>query len=291
MSRAAVDLFREGKPEKALSLLTGKRDPESLFLTVSAFLALGRLEEAHSLFFANRDAFFELHPVQTIEADFEFRFLKREFAAAYRDIDYFNEKPYVSQEVEEKLRCLPRLVESNVAALSAESQSGDELLASLSSKDDYVALSALSRLKPREAGENALPAVRSLVLDGKRASDLRAYALLFLKAAADRQKILYKGLELIPAALPDPFKEPSRLRAIELLGAEKDVGVARLAIELLDQAVLSAYPHPYPGRGVGTAVESLLKRARRLLGAGDDGEKTPADRRLDALLDPSNAIK
>ena len=290
----AVLLLQEGKGEEALAALQGEQDTKADFLRVSAYLSLSRLSTASELFFKERDAFFDLFPKKTIEVDFELRFLAKDFSGAYGDIAYFNDKPYVSQEVEEVLRSLPRLVSSNVAALTSEGKSAAERLKDLHSEDDYVVLSALSRLDPKAKDEGLRKLVRSIAMSEERSQDLRTYALLFLKAYGDEEPLIYRRKDLetqiVPRELPDPTKEEGRLKTLALLEEEKDVGAARLAASLLESAVIASYPVPYPKEDYEGAAKALLRRALVLLGDDDSGPSGPADQELEELLSSTGAI-
>lgn len=285
----AKGLILRGKSEEAVSLLKGVEGEEARFYEVSALLSLGRLEEASALFFSHRDAFYELFPKKTIECDFELRFLKREFAKAHADIDYFSNKPYVSQEVEEVLRSLPRLVETNIEALSLPEDAEAKRLSALSSDDDYAVLAALSAFDPKKGGAALRERVRSIVKDGSRSDDLRTYALLFLKAMGDEEPISFekRGIrhEVVPSFLDDPLTEPSRLKIKELLDEGKDMAVSRLAVSLLEEAVIASYPEPYPGRGMEKeAARALEKAASALLSGSPFSPSSPEERRLNSLL-------
>ena len=290
----AVLLLQEGKGEEALAALEGEIGTKADFLRVSAYLSLSRLSSASELFFKERDAFFDLLPKKTIEVDFELRFLAKDFSGAYGDIAYFNDKPYVSQEVEEVLRSLPRLV-SNVAALTSEGKSAAERLKDLHSEDDYVVLSALSRLDPKAKDEGLRKLVRSIAMSEERSQDLRTYALLFLKAYGDEEPLVYRRKDLdtqiVPRELPDPTKEEGRLKTLALLEEEKDVGAARLAASLLESAVIASYPVPYPKEDYEGAAKALLRRALVLLGDEDSGPSGPAEQELEELLSSTGAIK
>lgn len=291
----AVLLLQEGKGDEALAALEGEEGTKADFLRVSAYLSLSRLSSASELFFRERDAFFGLFPKKTIEVDFELRFLAKDFSGAYADIAYFNDKPYVSQEVEEVLRSLPRLVSSNVAALTSEGKSASERFEDLHSSDDYVVLSALSRLDPKAQDEGLRKLVRSIAMSEERSQDLRTYALLFLKAYGDMEPLAYRRkdleIEIVPRELPDPTKEEGRLKTLALLEEEKDVGAARLAASLLESAVVASYPLPYPEGSCEEAARALMRRALVLLGDEDDGPSTPEDKRLEELLSATGAIK
>lgn len=291
----AVLLLQEGKGEEALAALEGEQGTKADFLRVSAYLSLSHLSSASELFFKERDAFFDLFPKKTIEVDFELRFLAKDFSGAYDDIAYFNDKPYVSQEVEEVLRSLPRLVSSNVAALTSEGKSAAERLKDLHSEDDYVVLSALSRLDPKAKDEGLRKLLRSIAMSEERSQDLRTYALLFLKAYGDEEPLVYRRKDLeaqiVPRELPDPTKEEGRLKTLALLEEEKDVGAARLAASLLESAVIASYPVPYPKEDYEGAAKALLRRALVLLGDDDSEPSGPADQELEELLSSTGAIK
>ena len=98
------ELIEKKEYQRVLELTKESKDAEALFCRVSAYLGLGRYQDARTLLVKERDALWAKNPILTMKATFETRFGLEEFDEAYQDEEDFANRPYISQEVEEVLR-------------------------------------------------------------------------------------------------------------------------------------------------------------------------------------------
>ena len=101
-------LYEENKFNEILELESQIKEPQDLFLLISSCLSVGDGKKAMEILLHHRDALWDHNPVLTMKADLETRAILGQFDEAYKDMDYFQNKPYVSQEVEEALRHYPK---------------------------------------------------------------------------------------------------------------------------------------------------------------------------------------
>ena len=154
-------LLEKKEYDLLLSLTEGDLSPAGLSYRASAYLAKGDAKQAFNILNAHRDELYKVNPLKTMKSIFELRFILKEFEEAYDDLEHFENLPYVSQEVEEYLHALPKLIrtEERNSSLS-DKYSEEEIIEKLSEKsDDYEIISTLNIIGPWRAKDY----VRSLV--------------------------------------------------------------------------------------------------------------------------------
>lgn len=232
-----------------LSLLEeakGKNDPESLFYSASAYLALNDGKKALDILLSNRDILWADNPVLTMKSTLEIRFALKEFDEAYEDMKDFENRPYVSQEVEEVLRGLNGYIRANErASFHFEKIEPEELKEKLlTTKDDFALLQLLSKVEANP--EEYLDETRIIALSDRNDS-LRTFALLLLVQAKDKGEMLFKkrGREykVVPAYLEAPFVNEAYKKTMSLIeSGSKNTSIIQAAKSLYDNEVLAIYP-------------------------------------------------
>ena len=125
-----------------IKLTEDSQDMNYLFYRISALLATGRGEEALSVIKKNREIL-QGDLSLLMKVHIEILCLLNNFDEAYEEIKYYENLPYVSQEVEEMIRDLPKLVrEEEKKSLSSRELSNDVLRERLKSNDETVVLPA-----------------------------------------------------------------------------------------------------------------------------------------------------
>ena len=220
--------------------------PNDIFALIASSLQQGDLPAAKERFFANRDTLYEANPLLTIKTNFELRFISGEFERAYEDNEYFQSLPYISQEVEEYLRQIPRLIRSNeLASFARKGKSEDEILTLLEgpTKDEEL-LFLLSTLEKQDITPY-VEALKALLVKDVH-DDVKTFALLLLVAKGIKGEVTFiKGgetLVLDPSRLGLPFQNEDYDELKKEVGQSKDIAIGEIAAKLLDQLALSYYP-------------------------------------------------
>jgi hypothetical protein len=196
-----------------LSLTENDQKPADLFYRLAAFLAKGDNKSAWALFIKNRDQLYDFNPILTLKTNFELRDIAKEYDEAYDDIPYFENKPYVSQEVEEYLRDLPktvRVMEKN-SALSGTMppEKVDDILKN--SKDDYQILTLLNSMTGSLIYGH-IDALKALLVSSRH-PEVKTYALLLLVSEHYPEEVLRPSF-LGPALPPERGRFKGNIRAI-----------------------------------------------------------------------------
>lgn len=254
-----------------LSLTKGATDSESLVYRASAFLGKGDAKNARDIFVKNRDQLYLFNPLLTLKSTFEIRYILGEFDEAYADLAYFNEKPYMSQQVEEYLKALPSLIRQNERNSElAKNYSPEEIKKILSSsKDDYEVLSLLNRLSSAPM-DDYISYVEEILVSQRNAS-VKTFALLLLVSIHYSKSVTFsKGdmvYHLIPKDLEPPFiGEKFDNFESNLNDMAKDPSVYGVARNLFSDYVLALYPEKaFDGAEDRLTMTALLLLAQEYL--------------------------
>jgi hypothetical protein len=155
-------------------------------------------------------------------------------------------RPYVSQEVEEVLRGLNGYIRANErATFHYEKMEPEELKEKLlTTKDDFMLLQLLSKVEADPS--KYLSEIRSIV-SSDRNDSLRTFALLLLVQAKDEKEITFvkreKEYKLIPSTLEAPFVNETYKKTLSFIeGGSKNTSIIQAAKSLYDNEVLAIYP-------------------------------------------------
>lgn len=255
-----------------LNLSEGSKDPETLFCRLSALLATNDAQGALALFLENREALYVYNPLLTLKSNFELRFINGQFDEAYADEPYFENKPYVSQEVEEYLRGLPKLIrlnERNSRLAAAHSpEDVDRILRGPS--EDFEVLSLLDSLRDMPLAPY-IDALKTLLLSSRHPA-VKTYGLLLLVSAQYPGTVAFtkngKRYDLVPKNLVPPYTGPLFQGFLAYLRSlSNDPSLQNVALSLLNDYILNRYPEPVISKaedpGLALALLSLAKRYLR----------------------------
>ena len=284
------ELFEKGEYQEILELTKDSLEPQEIFFRASSLIELGKRREALDVVINHRDALFKSRPIATMKADFELRFALGEFDEAYDDLSYFSNLPYVSQQVEEELRELPkRIREEEKAYLLQGAGKERDLGKMLSSSDPYAVLGALSKIG--KEGLKGYEARIEGILSSNAYHDVKVFALEVLVSQGYDKEVAFldEGVKkmLNPSHLSSPFAEPNYRQIREALSKEKDSSLSQVSISLLDQIALSSFPElPFEGGDPEAMGKALLSLGREYLGGkeGQEGALEQEKTRFRAIL-------
>ena len=245
--------------ELVIKLTENSQDVNYLFYRISAFLALGRGEEALSVIKTNRPIL-ETDLSLLIKIHIEILCLLNNFDEAYEEIKYYENLPYVSQQVEETLRDLPKLVrEEEKRSLSSKVVSNEDLVKQLRSEDQNQVLMALDSVRDCDANMFLKDIQRILVEFPKQS--IRSFALLLLvqKHIDKTFKFNHMGeiIEINPSKLEPPFIGNEFNDFLRELQRElKNPAANENAVQILSSYIIYTYPIKL-GINYGVLIEAL----------------------------------
>lgn len=279
------DLISQKKYDEVIKLAKEDASPSAVFALASAYLAKGDKENGVKAMDSHLDQIFDAFPLKTIKFYFEALFIIEDFDKAFDMVAYFQNKPYVSQEVEEALKELPNRVRTaEKLSLLDKKPDQDTIKKWLSGTAPFLVLSGLS-LVTEESFPFFEPYIELLCRKEEIHDDLRTYAFIDLKSHGyDKEVTLIKGgkkYSLVPSKTKAPFDSPSFIQAKKLLSNSKNPSLSAKAKDLLEYAFFASYPD----ESLGGYSPETLSSASLFLASSYLGEKTSIK---DFLLSPKD---
>lgn len=271
-----------------LALTEGDDSPAGLTYRAAAYLAKGEAKTALKIFKNNEKKLYENNPLAYMKSLFDMRFILKQFDEAYDEMLYFENLPYISQEVEEYLRALPKLIRSEERNSNLNKDYDDEELKDklALAKDDYEIISILNMVGPLKA--NRFERELKHLAEGNRGEIVRTYALLFLVAGKCEKEIHFqkRGKEfiVIPKTLIPPYtgKDFDNI-AKSLSEYNVDPSIAGASRKVLDNYIFDVYPELPDFKNKHDAyLLAISAIGHELLGSEFDLEEAAREKNLDA---------
>lgn len=231
--------------ELVVKLTEGSQQMDYLFYRISALLALTRGEEAIECIKNNRQILQGDLPL-LMKIHIEILCILERFDEAYAELDYYKNLPYVSQQVEELIHDLPKMIrEEEKKAIGSKTLSDDELKARLKSNSDELVLPAIDMVRNRDIN-NFLKEFENILVKFPRQS-IRSFALLLLVQKQVNREFDFDHIGQIitvnPSKLTPPFVGADFNNLVKKLQNEiKDPAVSEDAIQILSSYIIHLYP-------------------------------------------------
>lgn len=235
--------------ELVLKITAATEDPTSMFYRISALIALGRAQEGLDCLLENRITL-ESNMALLIKVHFELLFILQLFDEAYAEINYYQNLPYVSQEVEEILKDLPKLVrDEEKRAFNSKNYTEQQIIKLLSSDDQANVIAGIDIVRDRDVMQ-FLPSIQDILLNFPKQS-IRSFALLLLVQKQVNQTFQFNHMEEIievnPTKLEPPFVGSSFNNLVKKLDKDfRDPALSQNATQLLSSYIIYIYPDKIP---------------------------------------------
>ena len=253
--------------------LTDKTDDMNfLFYRISAFLALSKGEDALNVIKTNRKIL-EGDPSLLIKIHIEILCLLGKFEEAEQELNYYENMPYVSQEVEELLRDLPKYIkEEEKKSFNGKNYSIEDLKEKLQSNNQDDVLPALDLIRDRDIGMFYVDIQRVMVSFPKQS--IRSFALLLLVQKRVDKNFVFNhmgnNITVNPSKLEPPFIGEDFNSFLRDLQAElKNPSANETAVQIISSYIIYTYPEPLKEDPV-IQIEALRKISFEYLQIGED---------------------
>ena len=239
-------LIDQRKYDLVIKLTETSTSANDLFYRISAFICLGKYEDALYVI-QDHQKTLETNLASLINAHINLLCALNRFEQAYTVLDYYSNLPYQSQVVEEVLRKMPTIIETEEKKQNTiKYYDDDQIINLLKSKSDEEVLMALDIIKNRDV-LSFLPEISELLLNHPRET-IKSYTLMLLaKKELDRNlKMNKKGkiIEINPKYLIPPFNGAIFNETVRYFDSQfKDTTISQTATQLLSQYCIYIYPH------------------------------------------------
>ena len=228
-----------------IELTKNSVDPNDLFFRVSAVLASGKGQEALSVIESNRKIL-ESDLSLLMKVHIEILCLLNMFDKAYEEMEYYKNLPYVSQQVEEMLDILPKMIrEEEKKQFASKNLSDDELRKRLMSSDEHLVLPSVDLLRDKDL--NLFLKEIKHILKEFPIQSIRSFTLLLCVQKHLNQTLAFNHMgqiiEVNPSVLEPPFIGDEFNSFLRYFQSEvKDPVVSENAIQIFSSFIIYIYP-------------------------------------------------
>lgn len=230
-----------------LDLTKKSHDIDSISFRISAYLGLGQLKEALALIKKYKTQFKD-GLFNVMKVHFEVLLTLQKYDEAYEELKYYQNLPYISQEVEEYLHDATNMIRTHERRNNTnQQQSKEEIVATLQNEQDsLVLLTALSNVR----NYNILEFSDLLIWFMKRKNIntfVSTYPLFLLVSGGYDKEISFskngKEYAVVPKELEPPFTNKNYYPLIGIIEqTAKDPSVSEVAVSLLNELIIILYP-------------------------------------------------
>lgn len=231
--------------ELVIKITDKSNDATSLFYRISALLATNRGVDALMCIEANRKVL-ESDLTILIKIHIEILCLLGDFDKAYAEMKYYQELPYVSQQVEEILQSLPELIRLEERKSFGSKQLDEEQLKSLLNSNEVSdVVMAIDIVRERNY-KDYICNIKNIMVNFPKQS-IRSFALMLLVQKGYDQEVNFKQINNIvkvnPSKLDAPFVGEKFNTLIKKMQINfKNPALAETATQLLASHIIYTYP-------------------------------------------------
>lgn len=231
--------------ELVIKLTNETQDINHLFYRISAFLAMGRGEEALKTIKENRKIL-EGDLSLLMKVHIEILCLLNNFDEAYQEAEYYKNLPYQNQQCEEIIRDLPNFIRAEEKkAISSKELSNDKLKERLKSQDQNAVLPALDMVRDRDVNM-FLNEIQGIMLKFPKQA-IRSFALLLLVQKKLDKEVGFNHIGQVITVNPSKLEPPFVGNEINdylksLQGEIRDPAISQDAIQILSSYIVYMYP-------------------------------------------------
>ena len=257
--------------ELVIKLTESANEPTPLFYRISALLASGKGEAALNVIKEKR-AILQADMAMLMKVHIEILCLLQRFDEAYDEMRYYENLPYVSQQVEELLKELPKLIrEEERKNNSVRNLDSDDLRKTLDSQDSTDVLMALDIVRERDVNAY-LDKIQNIMVNFPKQS-IRSFALLLLVQKQVNRTFNFNHMgEVIsvnPSLLEPPFVDEKFTVLVRKMDADfRNPVLSQNAVQILSTYVLYIYPDKI-ALDVDVMIEALYQIANEYLKSKD----------------------
>lgn len=250
-----------------IKLTENSEDITYLFYRISAFLALGKPLESLNVIENNRKIL-ESDLSILIKVHIEILCILNRFDNAYKELERYNNFPYVSQQVEELLRDLPQYIrDEERKSFSSKEMENDQVRKLLRSNQLNDAIIALDIVRERDINE-FIDDLKWLMINHQLQS-IRSFCLFVLVQKKVEGNFKFKHIDKVidvnPTLLKAPFVgEPFNTIVKRLSNEIKDPSISENAIQILSTHIMFIYPEDIPYQN-DEIIEALFNISSKYL--------------------------
>ena len=257
-----------------LKLTENSQDPTYLFYRVSALLATGKAEESLKTITDNR-LILESNLAILVRVHLEILCLLGRFEEAYQELKHYEELPYVSQQVEEILRAMPKYIrDEERKSFGSKEMDNEQVIELLRSDNMDDVIIGLDIVRDREV-RDFVHELKWLMCNHNLQS-MRSFALLILVQKKYDQEVAFKHIDeiinVVPSELEPPFVGEDFNHLVKRLSLDfNNPSLSDNATQILSTYIMYIYPKKYED-SEDEMVEALYEISSSYLHNTENGD-------------------
>ena len=230
-----------------IKLTENTTNPSDYFYRIAAFTCLGKYEEALNTVQDHQEELIKENLNSLINIHIDLLCCLERYEQAYTALDYYSNLPYQSQIVEETLKKMPDLIESEEKKNRAlGNYSEDEVFAKLTSKDNEEVLFALDLIKKLDVF-TYLDEIKKILVKHPNQT-IRSFALMLLVSKEVDRELDYLSnqgmMKVNPKNLDRPFAGEFLNTLLRRMDSEfKNTTISQTGAHLVSSLLIYIYPN------------------------------------------------
>jgi len=274
-------LFLDKKYKEIIDLTKDSKDYSSLAFRINAFINLNDIKSAINVIKTNNDIIYNNDPIKCMNLHFELLIEDKNYLDAYKALEFYKEKPYISQKVEEFLKEVPNRISYKEQRNAIDEMINDEDKVNNVLKKESepaVLLNVIYSLKQYDINPYLDSLIflltRDNVTDECKAMD--AFLLIYKKINKELKiNIHQKEYKFNPSKTISPFADKRFASIKDRIGllTSKEPSLGGVAITLLNQYALNSFLNNTFDSDTDLMAIAFVSIAKRYLKEKEDSIK------------------
>jgi hypothetical protein len=241
-------LFKKKQYDLVIKLTELSSDPKELFLRISSFVSLGKIDEALDTIEKYQSIVEKEYPYQLMKLHFELLLSKSLYDEARIALRHYEDLPYVSQEVEEFMRDMKSRIEEETNPKQVKNYSMDEICDVLEKETNQGIVSRILFSLKNYNVNIYIDSLKKFLIREDIHPNFRTYGLILLVDNKYDEEISFlsiKGIikvnpnKLFPPFMSKEFNEVCRLISEK---ANQNITLTETALHLFNCFIIDTYP-------------------------------------------------
>ena len=241
-------LFKKKQYDLVIKLTELSSDPKELFLRISSFVSLGKIDEALDTIEKYQNIVEKEYPYQLMKLHFELLLSKSLYDEARIALRHYEDLPYVSQEVEEFMRDMKSRIEEEANSKQVKNYSMDEICDVLEKETNQGIVSRILFSLKNYNVNIYIDSLKKFLIREDIHPNFRTYGLILLVDNKYDEEISFlsiKGIikvnpnKLFPPFMSKEFNEVCRLISEK---ANQNITLTETALHLFNCFIIDTYP-------------------------------------------------
>lgn len=237
--------FRKGEYDKVVTGLELTKQPDEIWLVVDSYVQMNQIDNAVRTIENNREILLKDDPKKTMFINIDLLVNNKDYVRALITLNFYEELPYISIEVEELLSALKKYIYKSMNK-KINKKSDDDIIKDLNTSNNLeLLMKSLIEIQQRDINV-FLETLKDILKKENYDETIKTFALLLLSEKRVMEEVTYvKGditYNIVPYEL-DPLPSAKEIeQKVFRYVSDKDVSVLNSMTTLISNYALKVYP-------------------------------------------------